>query len=152
MSEALQYFLDEQTLIKDIDFPDTGIDNVFMLKQEDWTVLLSKWDNYSNDWKSAMSYFAGFVFLEDSAELLYTALSEKDEKIKLQALFSIHESIMAELDHQQNKAPNKPAKTGYKFSKENKDLVLNEIENHVNDFEFYPELEELQDYMKAVKV
>lgn len=139
LSEALQYFLDEERLCAEIEFPDTGIDYAFMLKEEDWKVLKEKWEIYSDEWKKAITYFAGFSYLNQSACILIKALHHGEIEIITESLFAIYESLKAELDNE--------GKTNYVFTERDKEKIILEIEKRKNELDLYPELIELKQMM-----
>lgn len=147
MTDALAYFLDEETVCAEVDFPDRGIDFAFMLEPADWKALLKKWDDYSDEWKDAISYFAGFAYLEDSAVIILKALYEKNEKIVLQALFSIYESMNAEIEsegHKRKQTGKQPSdKVAYTFSVKDRQKIQDELALRSNEFDVYPELKQL---------
>jgi hypothetical protein len=136
MTTYLAYFLNEEQLIIDAAIPDTGIEYVQQLTAEDWKVIESKWDDYSIDWKSAMTYFAGFIEIKQSSSVLFKALFDKDEELVLQALFSIYES-MSFLD------------SPFELKAEIKAKLMEEIQKRQSQFDVYPELEELEEMIKA---
>jgi hypothetical protein len=136
MTTYLAYFLNEEQLIIDAAIPDTGIEYVQQLTAEDWKVIESKWDDYSIDWKSAMTYFAGFIEITQSSSVLFKALFDKDEELVLQALFSIYES-MSFLD------------SPFELKAEIKAKLMEEIQKRQSQFDVYPELEELEEMIKA---
>lgn len=148
MTDALAYFLDEETVCAEVDFPDRGIDFAFMLKPADWKALLKKWDDYSDEWKNAISYFAGFAYLEDSAVIILKALYEKNEKIVLQALLSIYESMNAQIEsegHKRKQTGKQPAdKAVYTFSVKDRQKIQDELALRNKEFDVYPELKQLQ--------
>lgn len=132
MSSYLAYFLDEEQLILHAAIPDTGIEYVQQLTTEDWKAIESKWEDYSTDWKSVMTYFAGFVEITQSSSILFKALFDKDEELVLQALFSIYES-MSFLD------------SPFELKTEIKAKLMEEILKRQSQFDNYPELEELKE-------
>lgn len=142
ISAALEYFSHESKIIEDLDFPDTGIDYAFMLKAEEWKILSEKWDQHSDAWKNAITYFAGFAYLNESACIITKALQHQNKEIILQALFSIYESLSAEIDNE--------GKTDPEFTSSEKEKILFELEARKNEFDLYPELEELTKMMNTV--
>jgi hypothetical protein len=138
-NRAIDYFLDEETVCAEVDYPDRGIDFAYMLTISDMNTLLSKWEIYCNAWKSAITYFAGFLPLEESGLIIFKALFESDEKIVSQALFSIYESISAEIAHK--------SKPDYNFSETERKKILLELEKRRPVFKTYPELQQLHDFL-----
>ena len=76
-----------KTVCADLDFPDSAIDYAYMLSQNDWDVLLSKWINNSDEWKSAITYYAGFAYLKEGVQILQKALHSNKKELQLQAIF-----------------------------------------------------------------
>jgi hypothetical protein len=137
ISDALSYFLDEKTVCDEIDFPDRGIDYAYMMSASDWLLLLEKWEHYSIDWKIAITYYAGFSNINDSFSILFKGLESKNEKLILQTLFSIYESLSAEIENKKNKK-------NYTFSENDKQTILTKIAQRNSMMDLYPELKELQ--------
>jgi hypothetical protein len=148
ISEALSYFLDEKTVCDEIDFPDRGIDYAFMMRASDWLFLLEKWKHNSEDWKIAITYYAGFSSFEDSSSILFKGLESKNEELIIQTLFSIYESLSAEIDNENNKRNKLKTKNinkiNYTFSKIDKQNILTKITQRNSLMELHPELKELQ--------
>lgn len=151
ISESLLYFLDEKTVCLDFEFPENGIELAYKMTAQEWNILLKIWNNYSDEWKHAITFFAGFSYLRDSASLLIKALYENDEEITGQALFSFHESIVAELDEiNHDRLENNEessSKISYFFSQADQQKILAELERRKSDFKVHPELAELRDIM-----
>ena len=94
----MNFFLDEEQVISASDIPDEGIDYAYMLQKEDLDYLLEVWDQYSEEWKSGICFFAGCAPLEDSLNLLIHGLNDSHEEIKFQSLCSILQSAEEELE------------------------------------------------------
>jgi hypothetical protein len=98
MKDYMNFFLDEEQVISASDIPDEGIDYAYMLQKEDLDYLLEVWDQYSEEWKSGICFFAGCAPLEDSLNLLIHGLNDSHEEIKFQSLCSILQSAEEELE------------------------------------------------------
>jgi hypothetical protein len=98
----MNFFLDEEQVISASDIPDEGIDYAYMLQKEDLDYLLEVWDQYSEEWKSGICFFAGCAPLEDSLNLLIHGLNDPHEEIKFQSLCSILQSAEEELEDFEN--------------------------------------------------
>ncbi len=98
MSDALDFFMDEERVIASLDFPDEGIDYVFMLDPSEWNSLLNNWESYSKDWRIGITYFAGFKRMEESGGVILKALREGGDELMLQAFFSLYQSLSDELE------------------------------------------------------
>lgn len=148
ISESLLYFLDEKTVCLDFEFPENGIELAYKMKAEEWNLLLKIWNNFSDEWKHAITFFAGFSYLRDSASLLIKALYEHDDETVEQALFSFYESIEAELDElNHDRLENNEESTSqisYSFSKADQQKIISELEKRKSDFKVHPELLELK--------
>lgn len=155
ISDALSYFLDEKTVCDEIDFPDRGIDYAYMMRASDWLFLLEKWKHYSEDWKIAITYYAGFSYFEDSFSILFKGLESKNEKLIMQTLFSIYESLSTEIDNENNKINKLKIKNinriNYTFSENDKQNILNKIAQRNSMMDLHPELKELQKIIIANK-
>lgn len=151
LSEALLYFLDEKRVCLDVEFPDTGIGHAYKMTADEWNLLLKIWDKFSADWHHAITYFAGFSYLKDSGPLLTKALYEDDEEMIQQALFSVYESVVAELEEtnheREENGEAKTSKFNYTFSKEVHKKILDELERRKGEFKLHPELKDLQRIM-----
>jgi hypothetical protein len=97
MKDYMNFFLDEEKVISASDQADEGIDYAYMLQKEDLDYLLEVWDQYNEDWKSGICFFAGCAPLEDSLNLLIHGLNDPNEEIKFQSLCSILQSADEEL-------------------------------------------------------
>jgi hypothetical protein len=93
MSEALQFFLDNNQVKEAFMAPDEALDYIHILEVEDWKVILDQWDARDDEWKEAITYFAGFVNLKSSMKVLLRAINEKQKDVIDQGLLSIHQSI-----------------------------------------------------------
>ena len=102
MKDYMNFFLDEEQVISASDIPDEGIDYAYMLQKEDLDYLLEVWDQYSEEWKSGICFFAGCAPLEDSLNLLIHGLNDSHEEIKFQSLCSILQSAEEELEDFEN--------------------------------------------------
>jgi hypothetical protein len=98
MKDYMNFFLDEEQVISASDQLDVGIEYAYMLQKEDLDYLLEVWDQYSEEWKSGICFFAGCAPLEDSLNLLIHGLNDSHEEIKFQALCSILQSAEEELE------------------------------------------------------
>ena len=141
MSDALRFFLDEEQVITALDFPVTGIDFVFMLNEKDWKTLTKEWESRSIQWKEGITYFAGFIELNQTSTILIKAIYETESLIVTQALFSIHQSITEEL--------NETSKLSFTFNKKDKQKIIQELEYRKNDFDTFSELKELFLFLSA---
>ena len=148
ISAALSYFLDEKTVCDEIDFPDRGIDHAYMMRASDWLFLLEKWKRNSEDWKTAITYYAGFSSFEDSCSILFKGLESKNEELIIQTLFSIYESLSAEIDNENNKRNKLKTKNknkiNYTFSENDKQNILTKLTQRNSMMDLHPELKELQ--------
>ncbi len=148
MSAALEYFLDEGMVCEELEFPDRAIDFAFMLDRAEWQILLSKWADHSDAWKTAISYYAGFAYSKDSGPILLKALDDKNEEVKLQGLFSIYESLNSEIESVSHKKKQADASTENNplnnFSGSDLQKIKKELEIRASDFDMYPELADLQ--------
>ena len=148
ISDALSYFLDEKTVCDEIDCPDRGIDYAYMMGASDWLFLLEKWKYNSEDWKIAITYYAGFSSFEDSSSILFKGLESENEELIMQTLFSIFESLSAEIDNENNKRNKLKTKSiikiNYTFSEIDKQNILAKITQRNSMMNLYPELKELQ--------
>jgi hypothetical protein len=102
MKDYMNFFLDEEQVISASDIPDEGIDYAYMLQKEDLDYLLEMWDQYGEEWKSGICFFAGCAPLEDSLNLLIHGLNDSHEEIKFQSLCSILQSAEEELEDFEN--------------------------------------------------
>lgn len=143
MSEALQFFLEEENIITALDYPDAAIDYVFMLKKNDWQKLSDSWKNYSDDWKEGVCYLAGFIPLKQSNKILLMAFYEPNPKIKTQALLSIHQSINEEIEETD--------KCSFQFTSNDRKQLINELKLRNHENELYPEFEDLLDFLETNK-
>lgn len=155
LSDSLLYFLDEKTVCLDVEFPDTGIDYAYQMKADEWNLLLKVWDKFSDEWRNAITYFAGFSYLQDSGPLLTKALHEEDDEMILQALFSIYESISAELEEENHRreqdGKESTSKFRYTFSEQDLQKILTELDLRKSEFKLHPELKDLQRIMLEQK-
>jgi len=145
MSEVLEYFLDEVTLVSEVDFPDRGIDYVFMLEPSEWDVISEHWEKGSVAWKEAITFFAGFVWLDLSDRIILSALYDSNSRVVLQALFSLYESITTERMTRESMDFGNKTKAVYPFNANDKDRILNAIERYTEDSNKFPELEALRE-------
>lgn len=135
MSEALTFFLDEENVVNGLEYPDSAIDHVFMLHPSEWADLLLEWPARSAMWKEGITYFAAFVPMKESGQLLITALHDPDENIVFQSIFSIHQSLTEELDE--------TGLISFIFNDNVKNKIRKELEEREDSFEEFPELTEL---------
>jgi hypothetical protein len=135
MSEALAFFLNEENVITGLEFPDAGIDYVFMLHPSEWADLAIEWPTRSVTWKEGITYFAAFVPMKESGQLLISALHDMDENVVFQALFSIHQSLTEELDE--------TGVISYILSDNVKRKITAELQQREDSFDEFPELTEL---------
>ncbi len=140
MSEVLEFFLDEATLVGEVDFPDRGIDYVFMLEPSEWDAISEHWEKGSVAWKEAITFFAGFVWLDLSDRIILNALYDSNSRVVLQALFSLYESITTERMTRESMDFGNKAKAVYPFNANDKDRILNAIDKYAEDMHKFPEL------------
>lgn len=145
MSEVLEYFLDEVTLVAEVDFPDRGIDYVFMLEPSEWDIISEHWEKGSVAWKEAITFFAGFVWLDLSDRIILSALYDSNSRVVLQALFSLYESITTERMTRESMDFGNKAKAVYPFNANDKERILSAIERYTEDSNKFPELETLRE-------
>lgn len=145
MSEVLEYFMDEATLVAEVDFPDRGIDYVFMLEPSDWDALSEYWEKGSVAWKEAITFFAGFVWLDLSDRILLSALYDSNSRVVLQAMFSLYESITTERMTRESMDFGNKSKAVYPFTPRDKERILNAIDKYAEDLDKYPELVSLRE-------
>jgi hypothetical protein len=136
MPTVLQFFLNEENIITALDYPDTAIDYVYMLKPKDWQKLGDDWDNHSNSWKEGIAYLAGFIPLKETSIILLKAFYENESLIKTQALIAIYQSLSEELEETN--------KFTFKFQITDKDNILKELQQRAPDYAAYPEFKELR--------
>ena len=98
MNAYLSYFLNEEQVIAALDDPEEGIDQAYMLQKEDLDYLLEVWDQYSEEWRIGICYFAGCATLDDSLNLLIHGLNNSNDEVKFQSLCSILQSASEEFE------------------------------------------------------
>ena len=135
MTEALKYFLDDSQILKETEDPDEGIDYIFMLESAEWTVLENEWDKRSEEWKGGIAYFAGFCRLISNKEILLKAISDTSKDVYEQGLLSLHQSITEEIEE--------TGKFFYQLSENEKEVVINRLNQTSEKFKKFPEYTEL---------
>jgi len=96
MTIAMAFFLNEHKMCMSLEYPDTGIDYVFKLKPNEWDFLGKIWDEQSDEWKEAMTYYAGCVRVKESYAVIVKALREDNKDIEKQILLALHKSLKEE--------------------------------------------------------
>lgn len=148
ISDALLYFLDEKNVCLDVEFPDNGIDHAYSMKAEEWNMLLKIWDKLTEEWRHAIIFFAAYSYIEDSGPLITKALYDENEEIIEQALFSLAESALAELDEENHRrsldSMELTNQLRYHFSKEDQTKIISELDRRKSEFKEHPELAELK--------
>jgi hypothetical protein len=139
MSEALAFFLNEENVLAGLENPDAGIDYVYMMHPSEWAELMFEWPSRTPMWKEGITYFAAFVPMHESGQVMIAALYDLDENIVFQSLFSIHQSLTEELDD-----------TGlvqFIFTEDVKQKIRTELLNREDSFDEFQELTELMDLL-----
>jgi hypothetical protein len=139
MSEALAFFLNEENVITGLEFPDAGIDYVFMLHPSEWADIQLEWPARTSMWKEGITFFAAFVPMKESGQLLILALHDSDENVVFQALFSIHQSLIDELDE--------TGVISYSMSDLVKRKIKDELQEREDSFDEFSELTELMELL-----
>ena len=98
MNEALRFFLDDEKVREAEEYPDNGMDYIFMLQPSDWEHLCNVWNDKDMDWKITLTYFAGFVALEQSCPLLSLAINDQHKEIVGESILSFHNSLTDEFN------------------------------------------------------
>lgn len=135
MSEALNFFLDEARICDVTANPDEGIDYAFMLDESEWAVLLEQWDDRSEQWKSCVTYLAGFRPLSVNKAIVMKAIQEEDEDVFEEGLLALYQSLAAEIDETGAVAIN--------LSAAEREIAVEQLDNSSDAFKTYPEYEEL---------
>jgi hypothetical protein len=130
MSNARDFFLNEESVTNALDFPDEAIDYAFMLSENDWHELRKEFKHRSDLWKESITYFAGFVLSVATITLLIEASNENNPIVKKQALVSIYQF----LNYNQN-----VNKFIVEHLVNNKTDLINTLQQSSDAFEEYPE-------------
>jgi hypothetical protein len=96
-------------------------------------------------WKEAITFFAGFVWLDLSDRIILNALYDSNSRVVLQALFSLYESITTERMTRESMDFGNKAKAVYPFNANDKDRILNAIDKYAEDMHKFPELVSLRE-------
>lgn len=141
MNEAIQYFLKQSLGDLATNSPDEGIDYIFMLENEDWQLLEKEWENRSCSWKEGLTYFAGFAELSINKQILLKAISSNNNELIEQGLLSFHECIKQEIESENP--------INDKITDRERILIINKILKYKEDFDSYPEFQELLQPLEA---
>lgn len=96
MTIAMAFFLNEHKMCMSLEYPETGMDYVFKLLPKEWEFLGTIWDEQSDEWKEAITYYAGCVRVKESYPIIAKALKEDNKDIEKQILLALHKSLKEE--------------------------------------------------------
>lgn len=140
MTIALAFFLNEHKMCMSLEYPDTGMDYVFKLKPNEWEFLGKIWPEQSDEWKEAITYYAGCVRVKESYAIITKALTEKNKDIEKQILLALHKSLKEEFLTEK--------KLEHALSDEEIKYVLAEIEKILINPKRHTEMRELKAMLK----
>lgn len=96
MTIAMAFFLNEHKMCMSLEYPDSGMDYVFKLKPNEWEFLGKIWEEQSDEWKEAITFYAGCVRVKESYAIITKALVEKNKDVEKQILLALHKSLKEE--------------------------------------------------------
>jgi len=132
MTEALNFFLDDEHVLKVTENPDEGIDYIFMLERLEWEIIENEWHRRPEEWKSGITYLLGFCSLDSNKDMLFLAITDKSENIYEEGLLSLYHSITEETEMLPNR-----------LSLKEKNIVFNQLNKTSKKFRAFPEYKEL---------
>jgi hypothetical protein len=99
MSEAFDWLeanLDDPATI---DAPDSAIDYIFMVDDEEWPTLLRLWDERSVHWREGLAYLISFQSADIALPFLRKAIFDSNEDVAIQGLLSLSDLIFEYGEH-----------------------------------------------------
>lgn len=96
MTLAMAFFLNEHKMCMSLEYPDMGMDYVFKLQPKEWEFLGQIWDEQSDEWKEAITYYAGCVRVKESYAIFTKAIKYDNKDIEKQMLLALHKSLKEE--------------------------------------------------------
>lgn len=87
-SDAYQWII--QNTESMLETPDDAFDWVFMLTEDDWQLLMTRWNEFSVDAKEALAYIVCEGPPLPSREMLLRALRDTNTDVATQAAESLH--------------------------------------------------------------
>lgn len=86
-SDAFRWL--DANMVPSLEAPDEAFDRVFMLQEEDWTLLEAVWPERPAVWREACAYIVGECPTPASQRLLRLALSDAENAVASQAAISL---------------------------------------------------------------
>jgi hypothetical protein len=78
-----------------LEAPDEAFDWIHMLTEQDWRLLISRWDDFTAHQREALAYIACEGPSQQSREMLLLALRDKNPDVAVQAA----ESLSSQREH-----------------------------------------------------